>query len=236
MKRILLLIAFMNYFFVEYANAQKFTFEVEGGVNTTHFIQNTRYSIKSGGMGLGYQLSTLLNYHFSDKWWLSSGVSFVHTVTNMDLSGNTDHLKIWDVDIKLNHHMFPLKVGLALSISKNIKLIPSVGVYGAYHFSAGDCDVRTIITDNYSNGKFGVVKWNPIKDEFYSLAYKAQNGVYYIGGIDGCREWTYGGIAGLKMQLMNHLIVSANFFEDIMHIQSPYLQMYGLSLSVGYRF
>ena len=196
---------------------------VDAGMNLTHFKSSDNYVQKIGGMGTGFQIGGTL----------MSGVSFMQTQSRMEMEyGMLPRFP--DAKIKLNHIVIPLKVGYKFKISKTLSLIPSVGMYASYNFSAGDCplDIKSP-----ADGKKIHEKWNPMKgytDAFYisDLPYE----LYRIN-LNPLRHWTYGGIAGLKAVIGRHYTLSFQYYEAIKRIQYQCsIRDYGYQLSVGYIF
>lgn len=207
---------------------------VDAGMNLTHFKSHYSYEAqKKGGMGAGFQIGVTVDYEFKRHWMLMSGASFMQTQSNMELSYSM-HPQFPDTKIKLNHIIIPLKVGYNIQISKKLSLIPSIGIYGSYNFSAGKCPLEiTSPTD----GKAIHERWNPMKG--YSGEFPSSNspGYYYNIGLDAFRHWTYGGVAGLKAVVNGHYTASFQYYESIKEIQSQCdLRNYGYQLSVGYMF
>ena len=138
---------------------------VDAGMNLTHFKSSDNYVQKIGGMGTGFQIGGTLDYEFKKHWMLMSGVSFMQTQSRMEMEyGMLPRFP--DAKIKLNHIVIPLKVGYKFKISKTLSLIPSVGMYASYNFSAGDCplDIKSP-----ADGKKIHEKWNPMKGYTLSL-------------------------------------------------------------------
>ena len=137
-------------------------FGVDAGMNLTHFKSSSNYKAqKVGGMGAGFQIGGTVDYEFKRHWMLMSGASFMQTQSKMEMSYNMLP-RFPDAKIKLNHIVIPLKVGYNIQISKKLSLIPSIGVYGSYNFSAGKCPLDINST---SDGKENIkhVSWNPMK-------------------------------------------------------------------------
>ena len=209
-------------------------FGVDAGMNLTHFKSSSNHKAqKVGSMGAGFQIGGTVDYEFKRHWMLMSGASFMQTQSKMEMSyGMLPRFP--DAKIKLNHIVIPLKVGYKFKISKTLSLIPSVGMYASYNFSAGDCplDIKSP-----ADGKKIHEKWNPMKgytDAFYisDLPYE----LYRIN-LNPLRHWTYGGIAGLKAVIGRHYTVSFQYYEAIKRIQYQCsIRDYGYQLSVGYIF
>ncbi|MBD9094094.1 MAG: PorT family protein [Bacteroides oleiciplenus] len=209
---------------------------VDAGMNLTHFKSHySREAQKVGGMGAGFQIGVTVDYEFKRHWMLMSGVSFMQTQSNMELSdGMFPHFP--DTKIKLNHIVIPLKVGYNIQISKKLSLIPSVGIYGSYNFSAGKCPLD-LKPSSDGKGNIERAKWNPMKGYSYEVPIINLPGYYSNIELGALRHWTYGGVAGLKAVVNGHYTVSFQYYESIKEIQSQCdLRDYGYQLSVGYTF
>ena len=164
-----------------------------------------------------------------------SGASFMQTQSKMEMSYSMLP-RFPDAKIKLNHIVIPLKVGYNIQISKKLSLIPSIGVYGSYNFSAGKCPLDINST---SDGKENIkhVSWNPMKGYSYEIPIINSPGSTQKVDLDALRHWTYGGIAGLKAIISKHYTVSFQYNEAIKQIQGQCsIRDYGYQLSVGYMF
>lgn len=209
-------------------------FGVDAGMNLTHFKSSSNHKAqKVGGMGAGFQIGGTVDYEFKRHWMLMSGASFMQTQSKMEMSyGMLPRFP--DAKIKLNHIVIPLKVGYNIQINKKLSLIPSIGVYGSYNFSAGKCPLEI---HSPTDGKMIHEKWNPM--EGYSAKFPIGNspGYYSFVDLDALRHWTYGGIAGLKAIISKHYTVSFQYNEAIKQIQGQCsIRDYGYQLSVGYMF
>ena len=232
MKRLTLFLLLALYLSLQVSAQVRFG--VDAGMNLTHFKSSSDHQAqKIGGMGAGFQIGGTVDYEFKRHWMLMSGASFMQTQSNMEMSYSMLP-RFPDAKIKLNHIVIPLKVGYNFKISKTLSLIPSVGMYASYNFSAGDCplDIKSP-----ADGKKIHEKWNPMKgytDAFYisDLPYE----LYRIN-LNPLRHWTYGGIAGLKAVIGRHYTLSFQYYEAIKRIQYQCsIRDYGYQLSVGYIF
>lgn len=222
-KYLLLCIGFA--LFTTFASAQ-IKIGVDAGMNLSHFKASSDYSAKKkGGMKPGFQIGATVDYEFKKHWMLMSGLSFVQTQSRMQLAQSTAFF-FPDTDIKLNHFMLPLKVGYNFHLSENFSLVPSVGFYGFYNFSAGSC---SLYKDNEP------ATWKPMKGFSYEVPGAQVPG--YTASIQAFRHWTYGGIGGLKAVIYKHYTVSIEYYEGIKKAQKQNtLRDYGLQISVGYQF
>lgn len=211
-------------------------FGVDAGMNLTHFKSSSNYKAqKVGGMGAGFQIGGTVDYEFKRHWMLMSGALFMQTQSKMEMSYSMLP-RFPDAKIKLNHIVIPLKVGYNIQISKKLSLIPSIGVYGSYNFSAGKCPLDINST---SDGKENIkhVSWNPMKGYSYEIPIINSPGSTQKVDLDALRHWTYGGIAGLKAIISKHYTVSFQYNEAIKQIQGQCsIRDYGYQLSVGYMF
>lgn len=203
-------------------------FGVEAGMNLSHFKYTKSYAEKIGNMKPGFQIGATVGYEFPKHWTLMSGVSFMQTHSNMKL---TDFFP--NTEIKLNHLMIPLKVGYNIQLNDKFSLVPSIGVYGSYDFSAGSSTLDYFHKDGIRQDT-----WKPTKG--YSYEYPddfTESPVPYFASIEACRKWTYGGIAEVKAVIAKHYTVSFSYYESIKKtIKYNGLRNYSLQLSVGYQF
>lgn len=210
---------------------------IDAGMNLTHFKSSSdHYAQKKGGMGAGFQIGGTVDYEFKRHWMLMSGASFMQTQSNMELTYSM--LPYFpDAKIKLNHIVIPLKVGYNIRINKKFSLIPSVGLYGSYNFSAGKC---ALDINSPSDGKENIkhVKWNPMEGYSYTIPVAgAETPRDYEVRLDALRHWTYGAIGGLKAVISDHYTISFQYYEAIKKVQGQCgIRDYGYQLSVGYIF
>lgn len=207
---------------------------IEAGMNLTHFRGNPNYSDKAGGMGAGIQVGGSIGYEFPKHWMLLSGVSFMRTQSNMKLTYNT--LPYFPkAEIRLNRVVIPLKVGYHFRINEKVSLIPSIGIYGSYNFSAGKCALNI---NSPIDGKENIeqVKWNPMEGYTYSIPVTNSSEQYDVR-LDALRHWTYGGTVGLKAVIHKHYALSFHYHEAMKSIQGACdIRDYGLQFSIGYLF
>ena len=217
MKRLTLFLLLALYLSLQVSAQVRFG--VDAGMNLTHFKSSSDHQAqKIGGMGAGFQIGGTVDYEFKRHWMLMSGASFMQTQSNMEMSYSMLP-RFPDAKIKLNHIVIPLKVGYNIQVSRKLSLIPSIGIYGSYNFSAGKCPLDI---NSPSDGKENIkhVPGSTQKVELGAL-----------------RHWTYGGIAGLKAVISKHYTVSFQYYEAIKQIQSQCsIRDYGYQLSVGYIF
>lgn len=200
---------------------------VETGMNLSHYKTSNRYQAeKKGGMGAGFEIGGTVDYEFQNHWMLMSGASFMQTQSNMKLADATI-FHFPDTEIKLNHFVVPIKVGYNIRANKNISIIPFIGVYGSYDFSAGRCSLKAGEKAD---------KWKPMSGYSFSVP-NTQLPFDYKATINPFRHWTYGGIGGVKAVIANHYTASLQYYEAIKKVQKQCsLRNYGYQLSVGYQF
>lgn len=230
MKSIIIFILGLSIFCIP-LSAQQVKFGVETGINLSHY-KNTNNAQQKGGMGVGFQVGGTVDYQFKHHWMLMSGLSFMQTKSNMELScyDLTSHFP--DTEIKLNHLTIPIKIGYDIHVCKYFDLIPYIGVYGSYDFGAGNCDVTTR-PNNVDAAK--IDKWKPM--DGYSYTIPMEKPYEYTTTIEPFRKWTYGGLGGVKAVIANHYTISFQYYEAIKKAQKQCkLRNYGYQISVGYQF
>lgn len=121
---------------------------VEGGMNLSHYLSgSSKFGAEQvGEMKAGFQLGATVDYEIGDHWMLMSGLSW--------LQSRSDHMVSYfpKTEIKMNNIVLPLKVGYAFHLADKVSLIPSVGVYVSYGFSAGSCSLDVIYPLEESDG------------------------------------------------------------------------------------
>lgn len=233
MKKILTILL-LTLWLVPYSFAQV-KFGVETGMNLSHYKTSSRYQAqKKGGMEAGFQLGGTVDYTFCHHWLLISGASFIQTQSKMELA---DYMNFYfpNTKIKQNHIVVPLKVGYNFHLGKKFSLVPFIGIYGSYNFSAGKCPLD-IAYPSESGVRIEKTKWNPMKG--YSYIIPNANLPYdYEAKLSALRHWTYGGTGGIKAIIADHYTISFSYYEAIKKVQKQCsLRNYGYQLSVGYQF
>ena len=229
MKTKLLLIALIA-MIVSAAQAQV-KFGIEAGINASKFVgDNDNWSKPSekGDMKIGFQIGATADYEFKNRMMIMSGLYFTRKVGDLKLGDNyynsTDkpstYMKYPKVETKINYLQIPIKIGYNFNISENFSLIPSIGVYAAYGFSAGKCDLDIKGEDS----KITSTQWKPLDG-------------YNNNEIQAFRKFDWGATAGVKAIISNHYTVSADYYMGIKKANNTYgLRNSTIQLSVGYRF
>lgn len=208
---------------------------IEAGMNLSHFKHGSGdYAQKEGGMKPGFQVGATIDYEFKKNWTLMSGLSFMQTKSNMELAQSSVFF-FPKAEVKLNHLMIPLKIGYNIRLSDNLSLTPSIGVYGSYDFSAGSSSLEYIYPSEDGKSAIRHASWKPMKG--FSYEYPTELSHPYMASIGACRNWTYGGIGGLKAVIQKHYTISFSYYESIKKtLKYNGLRNYGFQLSVGYQF
>lgn len=205
---------------------------VEGGMNLSHYLVSGSDGYKAnqiGGMKAGGQLGVTIDYEMGKHWMLMSGLSWLQSRSTMKMQ---DHMVFYfpKSEIKVNNLMLPLKIGYDFRLSDHFRLIPSVGAYVSYGFSAGDCSLD-IIRQKGDEIHTESVTWKPMDGFYY------QAGEHNYGRLQAFRRWDYGGIIGVKSVIATHYTVGLNYAVGIKKVQRQNgLRNSTLQLSVGYRF
>lgn len=204
---------------------------VEGGVNLSHYLSgSTAYDAERvGGMKAGFQLGVTVDYELGKHWVLMSGLSWLQNRSVMKLQ---DHMVFHfpQSEIKLNNLIVPLKIGYTIKAADKVHIVPSVGLYAAYGFNAGQCDL-----DIYSHADPNdpslteTVKWKPmdgyvVNDKTAAL-------------LQAFRRWDYGATAGIKTVVNSHYTLGLTYQVGMRKVQRQNsLRNSTWQLSVGYRF
>ncbi len=194
---------------------------VDAGANASKFVGKGSSPAVKGDWKLGYQIGVNASYEFQNHWMLLSGLSFIQRSGDLqlgvyDATGNVGmiHPK---VATKINYLQVPLKVGYNIHISNRFSLIPNAGLYAAYGWGAGACDLKT------GSGSVSTT-WKPLqgKPEY---------------GLEPFRRWDWGGTAGVKAVVNQHYTIDLNYSLGILKAQTDYsLRNSTFQLSVGYLF
>lgn len=205
---------------------------VEGGINLSHYLVSgsTQYDAKQmGGMKAGFQLGVTVDYEMGKHWMLMSGLSWLQNRSTMKMTdqGISYFPK---TEIKLNNLVLPLKLGYNIRLSDKISLIPSVGVYASYGFSAGNCSLDVVQQEDDKISTESTT-WKPMDGFSYQV------GEHNYGNLQAFRRWEYGGIAGIKAVIADHYMVSFNYSVGVKKIQKQNdLRNSNFQFSLGYRF
>lgn len=208
-------------------------FGIEGGMNLSHYLSgSSKFGAEQvGGMKAGFQLGATVDYEIGDHWMLISGLSWLQNRSTMKM---TDHMVSYfpKTEIKMNNIVLPLKVGYAFHLADKVSLIPSVGAYASYGFSAGSCSLDVIYPLEESDGvRTESTTWKPQDGFFYQVS---ENN---YGSLQAFRHWDYGAIAGIKAVIADHYTVGLNYTVGLKKVQKQNdLRNSTFQLSVGYRF
>ena len=204
---------------------------VEAGVNMSHYLcKNGIYAPDQvGGMKAGFQMGVTADYLLDDHWMLMSGLQFLQNRSAMKLA---DHSVFYfpNTEIKMNNLVLPLKVGYDIRLSDNFRLIPSIGAYVSYGFSAGSCSLD-IIHQEGNDMNTESVTWKPMNGFFY------QAGEHNYGELQSFSHWDYGAVVGIKTVVTDHYTIGFNYTVGIKKVQKQNgLRNSTFQFSVGYRF
>ena len=198
---------------------------VEAGANLSKFVGNGSLPSEKDGFKAGYQLGVTADYEFKNHLMLMSGISFIRRNGDLKLglnyAGGTSVMAYPKVETKINYLQIPVALGYSFHISENFSLIPFVGVYVAYGFGAGKCDLDV---RGDKDSRVTSMGWKPLQGA------KEQ-------GLDAFRHWDWGGTAGVKAVIAKHYTVSVGYSLGVMKAQPGYgLRNSTLQMSVGYCF
>lgn len=200
---------------------------VEAGVNLSHYIGTDSYiATPIGGMKTGFQIGVTADYEMKNRWVLMSGLYFLQNRSTMSVA---DHMVFYfpKTDVRVNNLVLPVKMGYTIKINENLSLIPSIGPYVSYAFSAGECDmVIGYPTNDSFNPK--QVKWKPMSGYSYIPDYPAS--------IDKHKRWEIGATAGLKAVIYKKFTLSFNYNIGLNPVFVNELQNSNFQLSIGYQF
>lgn len=212
-------------------------FGVEAGMNASQVISG-EYA-EGNGRVAGFQIGGTVDYQFSEHWVLMSGLSFIQKggELNQNLfvgAGNGSYLLLgapnYDrISLKMNYLELPVKIGFNIRLNDQVSLIPSIGLYGAYGFNAGNCSLNAYKDVRDTRGTFTQVEWKPF--DGYN------NPTYSKTPLNKLNHWDFGGVVGLKAIVSDHFTASFNYSHSIKAIQKQMdLRNSTFQLSVGYRF
>lgn len=220
MKKLFVCLAAMLY--VGCASAQV-KIGIEAGANLSRMVGSSSLPSEKEAK-TGFQIGMTADYEFGAHWMLMSGISFIQRHGELQLGENypstssqyEGYMRFPKVQTRINYLQIPLKLGYNFQIGQKLQLIPSIGLYAAYGFGAGDCDLT--IKDT------GTTQWKPLdgKDK---------------EGLNAFRHWDLGTTAGVKMILNQHYVVSLDYSLGLKKILADYgLRNSTYQISVGYRF
>lgn len=207
-------------------------FGVEAGMNLSHYVSGSGlYDAKQvGGMKTGFQMGVTVDYQFDNHWMLMSGLTFLQNRANMKLA---DHSVFYfpKAEIKMNNLILPVKIGYDIRVTDKFSLLPSIGVYGAYGFSAGNCSLDVIYPSDNEQMKTETVNWKPTDGYFYQVS------EHDYGNLEAFRHWDFGAVGGIKAIIANHYTIGFNYTLGIKKVQKQNgLRNSTFQFSVGYRF
>ncbi len=220
MKKLFVFLAAMLY--VCSASAQV-KIGIEAGANLSRMVGSSSLPSEKKTK-TGFQIGITADYELGSHWALMSGVSFIQRHGELELGENyhstpsqyEGYMRFPKVQTIINYLQVPLKLGYKFHLNQHVHLLPSIGLYAAYGFGAGDCDLT--VKD------MGVTQWKPLEG-------KAEE------GLKAFRRWDWGTTAGLKMIFNQHYTVSLDYSMGIKKMLKEYgLRNSTYQLSVGYRF
>lgn len=205
---------------------------VEGGMNLSHYLSgSSKYGAEQiGGMKAGFQLGATVDYEIGKNWMLMSGLSWMQTRSTMKM---TDHMVSYfpKTEIKMNNILLPLKMGYNVRLSDKFSLIPSIGVYASYGFSAGSCSLD-VIHQKGDQMSTESTTWKPFDGHSYKVGDTNAN-----ANLGAFRHLDYGAIAGIKAVVADHYTVGFNYTVGMKKVQKQNkLRNSTFQFSVGYRF
>lgn len=228
-----LIMAFVAIIIASSANAQ-IKFGIETGINASKLlVSSPSKAEQNGGMKFGFQIGGTIDYNLGNSFILMSGLSFQQTRTEAKL---LDHEVVFfpKTEIKLNNLFVPVKIGYNIKINDKLSIIPSFGLYVNYAFDAGKSKIDIIETSGETNYKTTSTTWKPTD----GLTYKVSDEpITHYASLQAFRNWTVGGIGGIKMILCDHYTLSLNYSCGINYMQSQNsLKNSSFQAAIGYRF
>ncbi|MBE6281315.1 MAG: porin family protein [Bacteroides sp.] len=220
MKKLFVFLAVL--FCATYSFAQM-KWGIEAGANLSRFVGSASLPSEKKAKP-SMQIGITVDYELSAHWMLMSGLSFVQRHGELGLGENYPssalgyeaYMRFPKVQSKINYGQIPLKVGYNFRLSRNFDLLPSMGLYAAYGFGAGSCDMQI-----KNQGK---TQWRPLDG-------MAEN------GLKAFRSWDWGATAGIKAIWKQHYVLSVDYSLGIKKVSPDYgLRNSTYQLSVGYRF
>lgn len=206
---------------------------VEAGMNLSNYLSSasSKYGPEQiGGMKAGFQFGATVDYELGKHWMLLSGLSWMQYRSTMKM---TDHMVSYfpKTEIKMNSLVLPLKVGYNIRLSDNFSLIPSVGLYASYGFSAGSCSLD-IVHQKGDEMSTESTTWKPFDGYSYKVGDTNVN-----AELQAFRHLEYGGTLGIKGVVADHYTVGFNYTVGIKKVQEQNgLRNSTFQFSVGYRF
>lgn len=197
---------------------------VEAGANLSKFVGNGSSPSEKDDFKAGYQLGVIADYEFRNNLMLMSGLSFIRRNNELKLGLNYTGGSVMaypKVETKINYLQIPVALGYNFHFAKDISLIPFAGIYVAYGFGAGKCDLDVM---DESTSQVTSLDWKPLHGDKEH-------------GLDAFRHWDWGGTAGLKAIINQHYTLAFQYSVGVMKAQTHYgLRNSTFQFSVGYRF
>ncbi|WP_032594838.1 porin family protein, partial [Bacteroides fragilis] len=118
-------------------------FGIETGMTASRIVSGQRIT-ESTANSAGVQIGLVVDFTFSKKWLLMSGLSFLQKggELNRELTVNAGRVDLYQagpafnhISFKMNYLELPLKLGYKFQLGDKLDLIPSIGIYGSYGFS-----------------------------------------------------------------------------------------------------
>lgn len=204
---------------------------VEAGMNVSHYLGGDKYCKEKGGMKSGFQVGLTADYEMKNNWMLMSGLSLLQSRSTIAMNGG--YLNFPEADVKINNLILPVRVGYHIHINKNLSFIPSIGVYGAYAFSAGSCDMTVIHPKEGADPER--VEWKPMSGyNYFGRYYSSEKNI--DTSIDKYKHWDFGGMVGLKAVIYRNYTASFNYSAGMKKVFLNKLHNSYYQLSVGYQF
>lgn len=212
---------------------------IEAGMTASRIAVGQKVT-ESEASSAGMQVGLTVDYSFGKKWMLMSGLSLVQKGGEIgrELTTNAGNVNLFNsgpavnhVSFKMNYLELPVKIGYSFDVCRNVNLIPSIGVYAAYGFNAGDCSLDVYRTyETY--GAYMPDNWKPFNG--YNGMKENQTLSTPLNKVE---RWDFGGVVGLKAIVSDHYTASFSYSHSIKAIQSQLdLRNSTFQLSVGYRF
>ena len=199
--------------------------EVEAGANLSSFTGTGLSPLpsKNKGMKLGYQLGISVSQPIGRHWVIQSGLSLIQKTSEAKLGVYYHDMKpVWRyprVQSRINYLMIPVTLGYDFCLSPKLHLIPNAGIYTAYGFNAGSCDIES---KEASNQNVNTTQWKPLKGDPF---------------LNSFSKYDYGISIGLKSRIGQHYTVSFNYLLGLKKSNNQYdLRNSTCQLSVGYLF
>lgn len=207
------------------ADAQKVNYGFHIGANLNGLYGGDNYRVYNNKMKVGYNFGADVCLSVSKKVKVFSGLSLLQTSGKFSAMSNylntegKNYTEYPEINVKLISLEIPIKFGYEFEVSKNLSLIPNIGVYGRYALASLKDKIATTGYDNTE-------KWDALKDYNRDLHH-----------VDGFKKYDIGVCVGVKAQISNHYILSLDYNHGIIEQSKQYkLKNRGLSLSIGYNF